>query len=50
MEAPEVVLAPLSSMAELIDSGEICGGAAGVGLLEELRRLAWAPACRVQPA
>jgi len=40
MEAPEVVLAPLSSVPELIDSGEICGGASVAGLLQALRRLA----------
>ena len=40
MEAPEVVLAPLSSLPELIDSGEICGGASVAGLLQALRRLA----------
>ena len=39
MEAPEVALAPLSSTAELIDSGEICGGASVAGLLQALRRL-----------
>jgi 8-oxo-dGTP pyrophosphatase MutT (NUDIX family) len=39
MEAPEVVLAPLSTLPELIDSGEICGGASVAGLLQALRRL-----------
>ena len=39
MEAPEVVLAPLSTLADLIDSGEICGGASVAGLLQALRRL-----------
>lgn len=39
MDAPEVVLAPLSSMAELIDGREICGGASVAGLLQALRRL-----------
>ena len=39
MEAPDVVLAPLSSLPELIDSGEISGGASVAGLLQALRRL-----------
>ena len=39
METPEVVLAPLSGVAELIDSGEICGGASVAGLLQALRRV-----------
>ena len=39
MEAPEVVLVPLSTLPELIDSGEICGGASVAGLLQALRRL-----------
>lgn len=39
MEAPEVVLAPLSTLSELIDGGEICGGASVAGLLQALRRL-----------
>jgi ADP-ribose pyrophosphatase len=40
MEAPEVVLTPLSTLPELIDSGEICGAASVAGLLQALRRLA----------
>ncbi len=40
MEAPELVLAPLSSIPGLIDTGEICGGASVAGLLQALRRLA----------
>lgn len=39
METPEVVLAPLSSLTELIDSGEVCGGASVAGLLQALRLL-----------
>ncbi len=39
MEAPEVVLAPLSGLPGLIDSGEISGGASVAGLLQALRRL-----------
>jgi ADP-ribose pyrophosphatase len=40
MEAPEVVLVPLSSVPDLIDAGEICGASSVVGLLQALRRLA----------
>ena len=39
MEAPEVVLVPLSSLPELIDTGEIRGGASVAGLLQALRRV-----------
>lgn len=39
METPEVVLVPLSAVAALIDSGEICGGASVAGLLQTLRRV-----------
>jgi 8-oxo-dGTP pyrophosphatase MutT (NUDIX family) len=39
METPEVVLAPVSSLTTLIDSGDICGGASVAGLLQALRRL-----------
>jgi len=39
MEAPEIVLVPLSSVLELIDSGEIRAGASVAGLLQALRRL-----------
>ena len=39
MEAPEVVLVPLTEIPVLIDRGEICGGASVAGLLQALRRL-----------
>lgn len=39
METPEVVLVPLPSVTELIDSGEICGASSVAGLLQALRRL-----------
>ena len=39
MEAPEVVLVPLTEIPGLIDRGEVCGGASVAGLLQALRRL-----------
>lgn len=39
MEDPEVVLAPLASVAAMIDDGQICGAASVAGLLQALRRV-----------